>query len=116
MDLTDRSSALARTKERVLQASLRRPTETALALRVFMRHVLHSGGHLNELLEVFLIRVCEERVSAVALFLSRLLIINFHLICLANLLHRKLYSSNFQDVLFLNFVVLKYNLPYLLDY
>ena len=106
VNLTDRSSALARAEKGVLPGGFGGPTETALALGVLVAHVGHRRRHLDKLFKIFLVRVRENGVSAMALlFLGWL--IDLHLVGFADFFDRKLDSANFQDVLLLNFVILR---------
>ena len=105
MDLADRASAFARAEQRVLTGGLRRPTESALALGVFVAHVAHRRRNLDKLFKIFLVCVGEYGVSAVALLLLRRLI-DLHLVSFTDFFDRELYPANFQDVLLLNFVIL----------
>ena len=106
MDLTDGACALARSKERVFFAGFSDPAEAALALRINMRHVLRGGGNRDEFLEVLLIGVRKHTVSAVTFFLFWLGVHVHLLVGVSNLFDRKFYSTNFQDVSLLNFIVL----------
>ena len=109
MDLADRASAFTRAEQRVLTGGLRRPTETALALRVFVTHVSHRRRHLDKLFKIFLVCVSENGVRTVAFLLLRRLI-NLHLVSFTDFFDRELYPANFQDVLLLNFVILSQKL------
>ena len=62
MDLADGAHALARSEQRVLFARFCRPAEAALALGVLMTHIFCRAGHLNEFLELFLVRIGKDAV------------------------------------------------------
>lgn len=111
MDLTDRASAFARSKKRVFLASFCDPAEAALALRINMRHVLRGGGNRDEFLKVLLIGVCKHTICAVT-FLFFWLGVHVHLLVgVSDLFDRKFYSTNFQDVSLLYFIVLIQDSP-----
>ena len=109
MNLTDGACTLARAEEWILLAGVGRPTETALALWVFMAHIRHRGRYLDEFLEFFLICICVHTVSTVAFFLIRR--INVHgLILVPDFFNSELHSANLQNVSLLNFIVLNHRI------
>ena len=70
-----------------------------------MAHILQSGGHLDELLELFFVRVGEDAVGAVTLLF--LWAVNVHLLVgVPDFFDGEFNAANFQDILLLNFVVL----------
>lgn len=72
-----------------------------------MAHVLHGGWHLAELFKVFFVGICKDAICAVAFFLL-ILTVNVHrLVSVAYFLYGEFYSTNLQDVPFLNFIILK---------
>jgi len=107
MDLPYRARALASTEERVKPVSLRVPAESALSLWVNMTHVLHSGWHLAELFKVFFVGICKNAICAVAFFLLILTVDVHWLVSVADFLDGEFYSTNLQDVPFLNFIILQ---------
>ena len=70
-----------------------------------MAHILEGGGHLDELLKLFLVLTGEDAVGAVTLlFLGA---VNVHLLVgIPDFLDSEFDAANFQDILLLNFVVL----------
>jgi len=106
MDLSDRARTFTGSQKRVLLAGFSDPAESALALGVNVRHVLHGRRHGDELLKVLFVGVCENAVGTVTLLMVILGVHVHLLIGVSDFLHSELDSTNFQDVSLFNFIVL----------
>lgn len=112
VDGADGTRASAALEKWVARLGKALPAETALQISFFVVLIGLHNGLLNffEFLKNFVIRFFEYRVSGVApLNLSLWLLINFHfggVLCVSDLFDRELNSSNFEDVFFLNFIIL----------
>jgi hypothetical protein len=113
VDAADCAGTFTALEEGILLGGTRHPTEAALHLRLVVSVLsVHDGlGDLYVFFPELFVRFVEDTVSGMATFLlacgNRL--VNFHIITvgsITNFFDCEFYSSNFKNVLLLNFVVL----------
>ena len=111
MDLPDSACAFACAQQRVAFGGLAGPAEATPALcslPIFL-FLIHESRHIDELLELLVFAIGEDRVGAVAFFKllrTRRLLQGFAVFGVADFFYGELGAPDFKNVSFVDLVVL----------